>query len=203
MKSQLDQFDRDARLVLYAAGELSPDDRRRVEADIANDPATRAELNELMGVQQMVFGAIEDADVRARLPVDPRVAERRTARMIRQWAADRPERPPTVVQKVVGLKYPWWTYPATAAAAVTLAFLIWWGNTPMRTAPYAGGTPLATQTDYGSDASDDAQLVEDLERSFSHPSHEGIRAAEGDLYALSQSAWLADEQDEHQQEVSQ
>jgi hypothetical protein len=174
----------------------------------------RAELESLRVAQGMVEEGLARADEEGRLPVDVGVAERRVGRMMREWQAGRPEAPESVVQKVVGLKYPWWAYPTTAAAAVLLAFLVWWGNTPARPygQPVAQNLPGLSTVPQGSLADDqqqqaeeepvtaEAQLAEDLELSFSHPSREGLRAAEGELVALSRVADEADSADEWQQQ---
>jgi len=202
MKSVIDQLDRESLLVMYLAGELSAEDRRRVDAMIAKDDSLRAEIDSLHDVQTMVDEGLAAADHAQLLPVGTSGIERRVGRMIREWQVDRPATPPTVVQKVVGLKYPWWAYPMTAAAAVFLAFLVWWGNTPMRpyNSPVPDNTQVAQDDSATTEPSEDVRLAEELERSFTHPSHEGIRQAEGELYALSTS----DETDEVlQQDVNQ
>lgn len=205
MKSVIGQLDRDSLLVLYLAGELAAEDRRRVEGMLAADEALRAELDVLQAVQGMVEEGLDQTDRVQPLPVDTRVLERRVGRIMREWQAKRPPTPETVVQKVVGLKYPWWAYPATAAAAVTLAFLVWWGNSPLK--PY--NPPVAQNTQVQQEQveetptpelSEGAQLAEDLERSFSHPSHDGIREAEGELVALSRVTADIDEIEEIQQQ---
>lgn len=212
MKSVIGQLDRDSLLVLYVAGELSAEDRRRVEGMLQGDAGMRSELEGLRAAQGMVEEGLDRADRVERLPVEPRVLERRVGRMMREWQAGRPAAPETVVQKVVGLKYPWWAYPTTAAAAIALAFLVWWGNTPLKPSlpQVAQNIPAVQQPQTTTEepppvVDETQQLADDLERSFAHPAHEGIREAEGQLVALSrvtedERAAVADDGDDVQQQ---
>ncbi|HZZ42222.1 MAG TPA: hypothetical protein VFE58_04750 [Tepidisphaeraceae bacterium] len=204
MKTLLDQLDRDSILVLYAAEELSSDDQNRADAMLRADPQMRADLEALRASMIQTDAALQHADQTQRLPVDPRIMQRHVSRMIHQWQFTRPDAPPTMAQKVVGLKFPWWSYPATAAAAIFLAFLVWWGNTPMHSDLGAVADSSQVQQQLQVDdqpaPDDNQQIADELEQSFKHPSHEGLRKAEGELYALSR----ADEADEgQQQELSQ
>ena len=85
MKSVMGQLDRDSLMVLYLAGELSAEDRRRVEGMLEGDAGMRAELEGLRVAQRMVEEGLDRADRAQRLPVEPRVLERRVGRMMREY----------------------------------------------------------------------------------------------------------------------
>ena len=119
----------EAVLLMYLADELPAEDRAEVEQLLAVDAGLRAELERLREAMDLSVDAIREVDRFTPLPVPRPVALRRMSRVVRQWQvarltkahdeADEPRR---------GLRYPWWTYPLATAAAVLLAFLVWWGN---------------------------------------------------------------------------
>ena len=89
MTSLLHQLENnEAILLMYLADELPAEDRADVEQQLASDPALRAELDELRGVQESFAGTMERLDVETRLPVSESVAVRRATRMLRQWQVD-------------------------------------------------------------------------------------------------------------------
>jgi len=129
MTSLLHQLENnEAILLMYLADELPAEDRADVEQQLASDPALRAELDELRGVQESFAGTMERLDVETRLPVSESVAVRRATRMLRQWQVDHVNGAVTEEEPIKELRFPWWSYPLTTAAAVLIAFLVWWGN---------------------------------------------------------------------------
>lgn len=117
----------EAILLMYLSDELSAEDRGEVEQMLASDAAMRAELDGLRSLRDEATGALARVDAAARLPVAEHIAVRRATRMIRQWQLDRAQAPPPE-PPLRELRFPWWSYPLTTAAAVLIAFLVWWGN---------------------------------------------------------------------------
>ena len=130
MTSLLHQLENnEAILLMYVADELSAEDRAEVEQMLSSDAGMRAELERLVAVREAAIAAIASADEATRLPVGENVAVRRVMRMMRQWQIDHAQAPPPE-ESVSELRFPWWSYPLTTAAAVLIAFLVWWGNRP-------------------------------------------------------------------------
>jgi|SRR5687768_5551622 hypothetical protein len=119
----------EAILLMYLADELSAEDRAEVEHMLGSDGGMRAELERLRALHDGTTAAIGAADAGARLPVSEGVAVRRVMRMMRQWQIDHAQAPPPE-EPLRELRFPWWSYPLTTAAAVLIAFLVWWGNRP-------------------------------------------------------------------------
>ena len=130
MQSLLHQLENnEAILLMYVADELSAEDRAEVEQMLVSDAGMRAELEQIRAVREAAMVAMASADEAARLPVSENVAVRRVMRMMRQWQIDHAHAPPPE-EPVKELRFPWWSYPLTTAAAVLIAFLVWWGNRP-------------------------------------------------------------------------
>jgi hypothetical protein len=128
MTSLLHQLENnEAILLMYVADELSAEDRADVEQQLATDGSLRAELERVRALQTSSFATLGDLDANTRLPVSEGVAVRRATRMIRQWQVDHATATPPEEEKDE-LRFPWWSYPLTTAAAVMIAFLVWWGN---------------------------------------------------------------------------
>jgi len=128
MHSLLNQLQSDeALLMMYVAGELSAEDRARVEQRLADDAGLRAELERVRELNGFVDESLAGLDVGARLPVSEGVAVRKVGRVMRQWQTDRmaPHEPEEPADQ---LRFPWWSYPLTTAAAILIAFLVWWGQ---------------------------------------------------------------------------
>ena len=121
----------EAILLMYVADELSAEDRAEVEQMLASDAGLRGELERLRGVRDGAVAALGAADAATRLPVSESVAVRRAMRTLRQWQLDHAYAPPPP-EPIRELRFPWWSYPLTTAAAVLIAFLVWWGNRPDR-----------------------------------------------------------------------
>jgi hypothetical protein len=132
-------------LVLYLAGELANGEKTALEKRLAAEPKLAAELDRLRAAQAFCNGAISHGDQTARLPVSEGVAVRRVSRAMQQWQVDRVRAMPPVKKK--GLPLPWWCYPAAAAAAIIVGFLIWSSRQPI--GPVGGpndGGPVAINT---------------------------------------------------------
>lgn len=117
----------EAILLMYLADELSAEDRAEVEQMLGSDTGMQAELDRLRGLRDGTVAALAGLDVSSRLPVSEGIAVRRATRMMRQWQTDRAHAPPPQAP-ANELRFPWWSYPLTTAAAVLIAFLVWWGN---------------------------------------------------------------------------
>ncbi len=134
MTSLLHQLENnEAILLMYLADELSAEDRAEVEQLLGSDGSMRAELDRLRGLRDGTVAALAGLDATTRLPVSQSVAVRRATRMMRQWQIDRAHAPPPEAP-IRELRFPWWSYPLTTAAAVLIAFLVWWGNRSERPA---------------------------------------------------------------------
>lgn len=123
MPPQVEQFDRDASLMRYVAGEMPAADREALERRLAGDPSLAAELEALRAAERICYDALDRGDRQTRLPVGEGVAVRRVTRSMHQWLARR--HAPAAEPKRRGLLLPWWCYPTAAAAAVIVAFLVW------------------------------------------------------------------------------
>jgi hypothetical protein len=128
MRSLLHQLENnEAVLLMYLADELSAEDRAEVEHMLGSDASMRAELERLRSLSETTVATLDRWDAASRVPVAEGVAVRRAARMMRQWQVDHATAPP-VEEALPELRFPWWSYPLTTAAAVLIAFLVWWGN---------------------------------------------------------------------------
>src|SRR5688500_8710003 len=128
MQTLLNQLqDDEALLMMYAADELSAEDRARVERRLAEEPALREQLESVRELSGSIHDAIGELDGGSRLHVSEGVAVRKVARVMRQWQYDRMAPPPPEAPEDQ-LRFPWWSYPLATAAAVLLAFLVWWGQ---------------------------------------------------------------------------
>lgn len=129
MTSLLKQLDSDqAILLMYLADELPAGDRVQVDHRLAADPALRQMLEALRADQSAVHAMVNAGDRHTPLPVSAPVAVRNVMRSIRQWQVDQLRPEPAEAQAAKSLRYPWWIYPSVSAAALFLAFLVWWGN---------------------------------------------------------------------------
>ncbi len=108
---------------------------------LASDASMRAELDRLQVMQDETSAALGRLESHSRLPVSETVAVRHVTRMMRRWQIDRALAPPAH-EPVNELRFPWWSYPLTTAAAVLISFLVWWGNRPDTVAP-----PMARHDD--------------------------------------------------------
>ncbi len=147
-------------LLMYLADELSTEDRAAVEQQLASDTSLRAQLEALRELHQATLATLQCGDTTHRLPVSEGVAVRRTTRMMRQWQLDN-ALSPVVEEPVKELRFAWWAYPLTTAAAVLIAFLVWWGNRP-DTQP----ARVATQSEQPSPAPDLANWQAELAREY-------------------------------------
>jgi hypothetical protein len=128
MTSLLHQLENnEAILLMYLADELSAEDRADVEQQLATDASLRGELERLRALHDETVTGLQGLDAHSRLPVSEHVAVRRATRMMRQWQIDHLNAPPPE-EPIKELRFPWWSYPLTTAAAVLIAFLVWWGN---------------------------------------------------------------------------
>ena len=83
---------------------------------------------DLQSSDAAAFALLADLDAVDPLPpAATRRAVASAARAIGRWSDDGAVvRPAGPVRRT---RFPWWTYPTSAAAAALLAFLVWWGNT--------------------------------------------------------------------------
>jgi hypothetical protein len=127
MSSLLQQLENnEAVLLMYLAEELPAEDRAEVGQMLATDANLRAELERLRASQDGVTALVAAADA-ARRPRPAAPAVRRVGREIHQWQVRR-FAPPPPPEPSDELRFAWWSYPLATAAAVLIAFLVWWGN---------------------------------------------------------------------------
>ena len=167
MRSLLDDLDTpDAILLMYLADELAGEDRARVERMLADDVAMRGRLDLLRAAQESVHGALAGADAARPLPGSEAAGVRHVGRMIRNWQALRLTRAAGADDRHAprALRFPYWSYPLAAAAAVTLAFAAWYVNLPepgkMDAADGTGGMVSGESLATSSAAPDGAPSVE-------------------------------------------
>lgn len=139
-------------LLLYAAGELSADDRAAVDRAVAADPAAAAMAAEVAAAYAAAMAAVETAD--AADPIAPAVEAaslRRASRALRQWQVDRLTRPAADLAggRRNGADPQWWrrlpswTYAAAVAAVLVTGAVAWWGVATTDSAATGGGTTVA------------------------------------------------------------
>ena len=190
MSNLLQQLDEQSMLLMYANDELPEADRAEVEQRLAHDPALSARLAELSSAQERIFSGLGRLDAKTPLAISQAVAVREVSRAMRQAMAERAAASVDDKPKW-GLRYPWWAYPSAAAAAILIAWLVYWGNSPDNAAQLATNAP-ATQTDKWLIDDDSAvqQVADRLQQSFDGQAEASapLIKAEGDAYALSQEA---------------
>ena len=176
MRSTLEHLDTpDAVLLMYLADELSGEDRARVERMMTDDAALRGELERLRAALESVGAALAGADAARPLPGSEAAGVRLVGRMIRNWQAERLTRTAAAhdAHAPRNLRFPYWSYPLAAAAAVTLAFVAWYVNLPepgklaavdgtVELAPgeaLTGAVPAIEPEEVNADAGDAVQLA--------------------------------------------
>ena len=126
MPVQLEQLDREAAIMLYVAGELEPAEREAFERRLASEPQLAAEVEQLRAAQGAIAQTLERVDAQQRMPVSEGVPVRRVSRSINGWLAARTVSNMPPIKK--GWPFPWWAYPAAAAACLIVGFLVWSTN---------------------------------------------------------------------------
>jgi len=144
--------DAESVLLLYLAGELSADERARVDEALANDAGLRdvlARLRTMLDEGDTALARLDDADFGAgAMRLDRQSAvDARAREIVRQWIAQ-----PRVVAEPHRRRTrdaPVWTYPFAAAAAILLGFLIYWGRAPVASPVVArhDGSPATAPAD--------------------------------------------------------
>jgi hypothetical protein len=127
----------EAVLMMYLSDELPAEDRAEVERRLAADPAMRAQWDRLREAHAGFAAAMPALDRATRLPAPEAVGVRRVLRAVRQWQADRVARP-VAPAATPPFRFPVWAYPLAAAAAVVVAFVVWWGNSDQPQDRFAG-----------------------------------------------------------------
>jgi hypothetical protein len=182
MANLLQQLQSDeAVLLMYLADELPETERAEVEKRLSDSQELRDKLAELAAAQETVFSAMKKLDAQTAMPLAQPAAVRQAVRAMHQWQIDRFARPAEEKRRW-GLRYPWWIYPSASAAAILIAWLVWWGNRPDVPGIYAGRALI----NLSDDPAQQAQVVERLRQSFDPPdSVRSLLSAEGDALALS------------------
>jgi len=136
MASILEQLDSDESILLmYLARELPEAQRLKVEQRVAAEPALRAKLEELGAMHESLSGALES------VPAQPMTLKhaamvRQIRRQIDQWHARQLAAQAAAARaRDKGLRYPWYAYPLAMAAAIMIAFVVWWKNVDSNYAP--------------------------------------------------------------------
>ena len=127
MKPRIEKLDREAMLMLYAAGELSAEQQQRVDAMLAADEAMREELSQLLGAQAMFERELLELDRKDPLPIPEAAASRAVSREIRQRQAEQFARPMKVGESP---RRRWMVliYPAGIAAAIMVFGIYKWSK---------------------------------------------------------------------------
>jgi hypothetical protein len=127
--------------MLYVAGELEPAaEREAFERRLGEEPQLAADVEQLRAAQGTIATTLQRVDAQQRLPVNEGVAVRRVSRTINAWLAARTVSSMPPIRK--GWPFPWWSYPAAAAACLIVGFLVW--STNQDVAPMS---PLKEATD--------------------------------------------------------
>jgi anti-sigma factor RsiW len=128
MPGLLEQLGNEQAMLMHQAGELPPEDAAELETMLKADPRLAQEAQELREIQQSVFDSLRRLDRLEPPPVTDAMALRGVRRQLNLQHLTLI--PTKQAPKGAGkrLRYPWWAYPMATAAAVLLAFLVWWGN---------------------------------------------------------------------------
>jgi anti-sigma factor RsiW len=135
--------DAESVLLLYLAGELSADERSRVDEALANDAGLRdvvVRLRAMLDECDRALTRLDDADFGGQaMRLDRQAAvDARASEVVRNWIAQ-----PRAAAEPLRRRTrdaPVWTYPFAAAAAILLGFLIYWGRAPV-------GNPVVAHQD--------------------------------------------------------
>jgi hypothetical protein len=128
MASLLEQLGNEQAMLMHLAGELPAEDAAELETMLKADPRLAQEAQSLREAQEHVFASLDLLDRLESPPATEAMAMRGVRRRLNLQAIE-----PDLAENGSGasksaLRYPWWTYPVATAAAVLLAFLVWWGN---------------------------------------------------------------------------
>src|SRR5437762_288170 len=93
MNKDLDNLDNESIALLYLSGELSPEQRTKVEALLQRDAALAQQLEKLRSAQGVVFDLLRRSDGSRPLVISEAAASRKVARAIAQWRIDWLARP--------------------------------------------------------------------------------------------------------------
>lgn len=118
MSNRLHQLDRPQALLLYAADELSHDERAEVERRIGADPAWAAELQRVRGDAEWLAGAMGELDRGDAPPAPSAAIEREVVRAMRQWHVDRAS------AEAGNVARRGWRIPSMMEVAVSAAILL-------------------------------------------------------------------------------
>ncbi len=163
-------------LLMFLADELPAEDRAEVTQMLASDAGLRRELEQLSRAYEESSDGLRRLDEANPIHAGAQaVGVRHVMHAIRQ-RLDKPAPVPGRVRETRKLHYPWWAYPAAAAAAIFLAFLTWWGNHEGSAGLYDDG-PARLPFVRNHDGRDDgvyalmpndpnAKLAEELENTF-------------------------------------
>jgi hypothetical protein len=167
----LQDLNKESLLLLCAADELSARDRAQVARMLASDAEMRLQLAAIEEAMQGFGSRMARLDAMA-MPSDS-LALRRIGQAMRQhMAAQLAQAARKPAQAAHSrMRYPWWAYPAVAAAVVLIAFISWWGarpDQPMRY-PAERGSEIANSTQPASQSDSATQLAaaEEIQKSFS------------------------------------
>jgi len=144
VNSLLEQLGNEAILMMYLAEELPPEDAVEVRQLLDSDTNLRAQLEALRAAQSEFLYGMAVLDAVETPPLAAPNATRDALRAINRWRELEALRKPIPQPSPRQLRYPWWTYPMATAAAILIAFLAWWGNTP--TMPDGNDAHQGTQT---------------------------------------------------------
>lgn len=124
----------EAVLLMYLAGELSPEASAEVEQMLDGNPSMRADLEALRRNCASAEQVLERLDALTVPPIPDAVAIRQATRLMKQWqaeqchAARKQRAAAAAAAETRSLRFPWWSYPLATAAAIALALLVWWTN---------------------------------------------------------------------------
>jgi anti-sigma factor RsiW len=182
MPSLLEQLGNEQAMLMHLAGELPPEDAAELEAMLKTDPRLAREAEELREMRDSVFSSLERLDRLEPPPLTDAMALRNVRRELNLQRLSLISA--ESAEKSLGkrLRYPWWVYPMATAAAVLLAFLVWWGNSDY--SPH--WSQEAAQT--AANTNQQAGEAEEMERRMAIRMNPSFRAA----YMEARQKWLAE-----------
>jgi anti-sigma-K factor RskA len=136
MRNLQDLHNNEAILLMYLAGELTPQDHAEVEQMLGTDATLRHELASLQQMQEQITGSLAELDRHTRPAVPQAFAEAGIYRMIRQWHEQRRRMTRTLVLPRRVMPRVW--FGLATAASIIIGYFVWLAYHPSTPTSPAG-----------------------------------------------------------------
>ncbi len=126
MADLLQQLPKRRRCRLDVSGRRAvPNCASAFERRMTADPVLAAKIDAMRAMEDQVFARIAHLDETAVSTINTAASARQASRVIRQWVVDQARRPAGDAEPQHIFRFPRWSYPLAAAAAIVVAFLVW------------------------------------------------------------------------------